>query len=62
MIEHLEIADGQQHLDIASGTGEPGLSIARLAPRGRVVLTDLSAEMLEIEGFDADTDRAAFIR
>ena len=48
MIEHLEIADGQQHLDIASGTGEPGLTIARAAPRGHVVLTDLAGEMLEI--------------
>ncbi len=48
MIERLAIADGQQHLDIASGTGEPGLRIARLAPAGRVVLTDLSAEMLDV--------------
>ncbi len=48
MIERLGIAEDQQHLDIAAGTGEPGLSIARLAPRGRVVLTDLSAEMLAI--------------
>ncbi|GAA3594395.1 class I SAM-dependent methyltransferase [Kribbella ginsengisoli] len=48
MIERLDIAADQQHLDIASGTGEPGLSIARLAPHGRVVLTDLSAEMLEV--------------
>ena len=48
MIERLEIADDQQHLDIASGTGEPGLSVARLAPRGHVVLTDLAAEMLDI--------------
>jgi SAM-dependent methyltransferase len=48
MIERLDIAGDQQHLDIATGTGEPGLSIARLAPRGRVVLTDLVAEMLDI--------------
>ena len=48
MIERLDIAADQQHLDIAAGTGEPGLSIARLAPNGRVVLTDLAAEMLEI--------------
>ena len=48
MIERLGIADDQQHLDIASGTGEPGLSIAELAPDGRVVLTDLSPEMLEV--------------
>ena len=48
MIERLGIADDQQHLDIAAGTGEPGLTIARLAPRGHVVLTDLAAEMLDI--------------
>jgi SAM-dependent methyltransferase len=48
MIERLDIADDQQHLDIASGTGEPGLSIAKLAPGGRVVLTDLVPEMLDI--------------
>jgi ubiquinone/menaquinone biosynthesis C-methylase UbiE len=48
MIERLDIAGAQQHLDIASGTGEPGLSIARLAPQGRVVLTDLVPEMLDI--------------
>src|SRR5690348_5324941 len=48
MIERLGISGHQQHLDIASGTGEPGLSIAKLAPKGRVVLTDLAAEMLDI--------------
>jgi SAM-dependent methyltransferase len=48
MIERLGIAEDQQHLDIAAGTGEPGLSIARLAPRGRVVLTDLAPEMLDV--------------
>jgi SAM-dependent methyltransferase len=48
IIERLGIAEDQQHLDIASGTGEPGLSIAKLAPNGRVVLTDLAAEMLDI--------------
>jgi SAM-dependent methyltransferase len=48
IIERLDIADDQRHLDIASGTGEPGLTIARLAPRGRVVLTDLAAEMLDV--------------
>jgi SAM-dependent methyltransferase len=48
IIERLDIADDQQHLDIAAGTGEPGLAVARLAPRGHVVLTDLSAEMLDV--------------
>ncbi len=54
MIERLDIAENQVHLDIASGTGEPGLSIARLSPRGRVVLTDLSAEMLAVAERRAD--------
>jgi SAM-dependent methyltransferase len=48
IVERLDIADDQQHLDIAAGTGEPGLTVAKLAPRGHVVLTDLSAEMLEV--------------
>jgi SAM-dependent methyltransferase len=48
MIECLGITEDQQHLDIASGTGEPGLSIARRAPKGHVVLTDLAAEMLDV--------------
>ena len=48
MIERLDIAEDDRLLDIASGTGEPGLSMARLAPKGRVVLTDLVPEMLDI--------------
>lgn len=48
MIERLGIGADQQHLDVAAGTGEPGLTIAELAPRGRVVLTDLAAEMLDV--------------
>jgi SAM-dependent methyltransferase len=48
IVERLDIAEDQHHLDIASGTGEPGLSIARLSPKGRVVLTDLVAEMLDV--------------
>ncbi|MBV9822179.1 MAG: class I SAM-dependent methyltransferase, partial [Actinobacteria bacterium] len=40
--------DGHRHLDIAAGTGEPGLSIAKRIPTGRVTLTDLTAEMLEV--------------
>jgi SAM-dependent methyltransferase len=35
------------HLDVAAGTGEPGLTIAALALKGRVVLSDLSLGMLE---------------
>lgn len=35
-------------LDIASGTGEPGLTIASILNGGKVVLTDLSEDMLSI--------------
>ena len=54
IIECLGIAGDQQHLDIAAGTGEPGLTVARLAPGGHVVLTDLAAEMLDIATRRAD--------
>lgn len=48
MLERLDVAVDQRHLDIASGTGEPGLAVAELAPRGHVVLTDLAPEMLAV--------------
>lgn len=48
IIDRLDLADDQRHLDIASGTGEPGLTIAGRVPRGHVTLTDLSGEMLQI--------------
>lgn len=54
MIDRLDIAEDHQHLDIASGTGEPGLSIAGLVPKGRVVLTDLAPEMLDVAARRAD--------
>src|SRR5258708_7696848 len=59
MIERLDIAEDQQHLDIAAGTGEPGLSIARISPKGRVVLTDLAAEMLDVAARRSDAQGIA---
>jgi ubiquinone/menaquinone biosynthesis C-methylase UbiE len=61
MIDRLDIAGDSQHLDIASGTGEPGLSIAKLVPNGRVVLTDLVPEMLEIAARRANAQSIANI-
>ena len=46
IIEGLDIVDDQQHLDVAAGTGEPDLTIAKLAPNGSVVLTNLAAEVV----------------
>lgn len=54
IIESLGITENHHHLDVAAGTGEPGLSIARLCPKGRVVLTDLVPEMLEVATRRAD--------
>jgi enediyne biosynthesis protein CalE5 len=43
------IGPGDVVLDVATGYGEPGLTAARaVAPGGRVVCTDISAEMLAV--------------
>ena len=42
MIDALDIAVDQRHLDVACGTGEPGLTIASIAGRGTVTLADIS--------------------
>jgi SAM-dependent methyltransferase len=47
MISALHPSDDQNHLDVASGTGEPGLTIATLIPRGRITLTDIAPRMLD---------------
>src|SRR6187399_2023790 len=59
MIERLDIAEDQQHLDIASGTGEPGLTIARRSPKGRVATTDLVPEMLDVAARRAQAQEIA---
>lgn len=41
-------------LDIAAGTGEPGLTIATMLNGGKVILTDLSEGMLEIARENAE--------
>src|SRR2546421_7576299 len=49
LVELAQVEQGNQVLDIAAGTGEPSLTAARAAgPEGRVVATDISAEMLEL--------------
>jgi len=47
MLELADISDGHNVLDIASGTGEPSISAARLTgDTGSVIGTDLTEEML----------------
>jgi ubiquinone/menaquinone biosynthesis C-methylase UbiE len=55
IIEQLEIKEDDIVLDIAAGTGEPGLTIAGIAKKGKVIGTDLSGEML----LKADANAAA---
>jgi ubiquinone/menaquinone biosynthesis C-methylase UbiE len=48
IIRALAIRPADVVLDVAAGTGEPGLSIAALAPDGRVIITDLAEGMLAV--------------
>lgn len=54
MIRHAQLREDAHVLDIAAGTGEPGLTAAAHVPRGRVTVTDLAEHMLE-----AAADKAA---
>ncbi|MEP6615563.1 MAG: methyltransferase domain-containing protein [Ginsengibacter sp.] len=53
IIQKLEIKEKDSVLDIACGTGEPGLTIAKLATKGNVTGTDLAEQMLEIAAENA---------
>ena len=50
MILVLNLKEDDYVLDVACGTGEPGLTIAEQVKQGKVMLTDLSEEMLKIAG------------
>jgi ubiquinone/menaquinone biosynthesis C-methylase UbiE len=53
IIYRLAIKEDDIALDVAAGTGEPGLTIAAIAKKGKVVGTDLSGAMLQIAGAKA---------
>jgi SAM-dependent methyltransferase len=49
LVEYARPSEGMQVLDLASGTGEPAISIAqRVGPTGHVSALDLSAELLQL--------------
>jgi len=48
IIRMLNPKDADLVLDVASGTGEPGLSIAKKLSGGKVVISDLSENMIQI--------------
>ena len=49
LVEYAQPKPGMQILDLASGTGEPAITLARrIGPQGQVTATDLSADLLAI--------------
>ena len=48
LFAHAMLAPGQRVLDLAGGTGDPGLEIARRVAPGEVVITDFAPPMVEI--------------
>ena len=49
LVEYARPKPGMKVLDLASGTGEPAISLSgRVGPQGHVTASDLSAELLEI--------------
>src|ERR1700712_1762827 len=48
IIRTLQLKDTDLVLDIAAGTGEPGLSIAHIVTKGKVVITDIAEGMLDV--------------
>jgi SAM-dependent methyltransferase len=48
LVEYSRPLPDMRILDLASGTGEPGISLAQLVPQGSVIAMDQSSELLEI--------------
>jgi SAM-dependent methyltransferase len=49
LVEYARPTTGMRVLDVASGTGEPAITLAmRVGPQGHVTALDLSADLLEI--------------
>lgn len=49
LVEYSQPVPGMRVIDLAAGTGEPGISLAqRVGPAGSVVAVDQSSELLEI--------------
>jgi SAM-dependent methyltransferase len=53
IIRSLELKETDLVLDVAAGTGEPGLTIAAIVKNGKVVITDLAEGMLEVANDNA---------
>ncbi len=54
MLRHADLRDSSRVLDVAAGTGEPGLTAAAMVPDGKVTVTDLSERMLAVAAENAE--------
>lgn len=54
IIYNLQLQKNYFVLDVAAGTGEPGLTIAALVPDGKVIAIDVSEDMLAIAAENAE--------
>ena len=60
LVDYAHPAAGMNVLDLASGTGEPAITVARLvSPEGKVTALDQSSELLEIAARRAREKRLA---
>ncbi len=48
IIQQLRLKDTDVVLDVAAGTGEPGLTIAAMVKSGKVIISDLADDMLVV--------------
>ena len=53
LIRNASLRDTSHLLDVAAGTGEPGLTAAKYTPKGKVTITDISERMLEVAAENA---------
>lgn len=62
LIQEARLSPGYSVLDVAAGTGEPGLTAAALVPDGSVILTDLSDGMIRVAAGKAEDRRLGNVR
>jgi ubiquinone/menaquinone biosynthesis C-methylase UbiE len=54
IIANLGLTENDTVLDVAAGTGEPGLTIAGIVKKGKVYITDLAEGMLDVANENAE--------
>ena len=55
LLEAVDLQDGYGVLDVATGTGEPGLTAAQKIPHGKVTGTDIAQDMVNVANEHAES-------